>query len=229
MVLPKVADLGIRRIEGKFDRGFTRKGNPPIERRVFRFYEEPRITDVDPNGPAAGKLREGGRAGWPWTDALVTTSEAGRRIGDLNPGGSIKLTVRRDGRTVKVAIQPRFSCPEGELADMIRASFKAPRAREARMIVPPVAPVPPAPPAMPAMPAPLAVAPEESVHARVVRRRSQTAASAAFATDEHRWSCSARTSTRQIYSVDSGSPGRPGRPPARRQADADRWRLGTVG
>src|SRR5262249_32532379 len=117
--LPKVADLGIRRIEGNFDKGYTKKGSPAIVRRVFRFYEEPRIAEVDANGPAAGRLREGDVL-VAVDGALVTTSEAGRRIGDLMPGRSIQLTVRRDGRTVKVGIQPRFSCPEGELADQIR-------------------------------------------------------------------------------------------------------------
>src|SRR4051812_19572092 len=55
--LPRVADLGIKRIEGNFAVGYQRRGQ--IVHRVFRFYEEPRVAAVDPTGPAAGKLREG--------------------------------------------------------------------------------------------------------------------------------------------------------------------------
>jgi len=110
-------------------------------------------------------------------NALVTTSEAGRRIGDLSPGRSLQLTVRRDGRNMKVSIQPRFSCPEGELANLIRARFMPPDAPHAGMWTPraPVAPVAPMPPmvqpAMPAMPAPLAiVTPGTEMSRRLVTR-----------------------------------------------------------
>ncbi len=134
--LPRAADLGIRQLDGNFTISIRKvQDDPLVLRKVWRFFEEPRVSEVDPNGPS---------------------------MGTLDPSHTVKLTVRRDGRTVDVRVRPRSRCPDESLADTYRAMQEratrtpraprtpsAPQAPEAPQTewtlapVPPVAPVPP--------------------------------------------------------------------------------------
>ena len=77
----------------------TIRGN----RQSWRFKEEPRITGVDPEGPAAGKLEKGDVI-VAIDGLLITTRKAGRRFGSVIPGEAVELTVRRDGETLTESV-----------------------------------------------------------------------------------------------------------------------------
>jgi hypothetical protein len=147
---PRTADLGIRQLEGNFSIALKRvQEDPLLIRKMWKFSEEPRIGSIDPSGPSYGKLKDGDVL-VAIDDALITTSEAGRRLGALDPDDPVKLTVRRDGRTVDVKVRPRSRCPDEQLARIYRAV-------QDRMATP----RPPRPPRAPRTPrAPAAPAPE---------------------------------------------------------------------
>jgi hypothetical protein len=152
---PRTADLGIRELEGNFSIALTRvQENPLLIRRVWKFSEEPRVGALDPSGPSYGRLKKGDVL-VAIDGALITTGEAGRKIGALDPGRTVKLTVRRDGKTVDVKVRPRSRCPDEQLTEVYRAvqdrvrtprpprAPRAPRAPQAP--VPEAAPVPAVP------------------------------------------------------------------------------------
>ena len=147
---PRTADLGIRGLEGNLRIGYKREQQDPLViRKVWKFSEEPRVGGIDPAGPSYGKLKQGDVL-VAIDDALITTSEAGRKLGALDPNHTVKLTVRRDGKTVDVKVRPRSRCPDDQLVEVYRAvqdrvvTPRPPRAPRA-----PRAPAAPAPEAMP--------------------------------------------------------------------------------
>lgn len=153
--LPRTADLGIRGLEGNYEISLKRvQSDPLVIRRVWRFYEEPRVGGIDPKGPSVGRLKTGDVL-VAIDDALITTSEAGKKIGSLDPNRTVKLTVRRDGKTVDVKVRPRSRCPDDQLAEVYRAVQdrertprppKAPRApRPPREYTPPPEAIAPTP------------------------------------------------------------------------------------
>ena len=158
--LPRTADLGISHLDGNFEIRFERvQDDPVVIRRVWKFYEEPRVAEIDPNGPSMGRLKDGDVL-VAIDDALITTGEAGRKIGALDPSRTVKLTVRRDGKTQNVKVRPRSRCPDEQLASRYRSQMRTPR--------PPRAPRAPRAPQTPqVMPVPEgAPAPQALVRAR---------------------------------------------------------------
>jgi C-terminal processing protease CtpA/Prc len=85
----------------------------PLGARFYSFESEPRIREVDPEGPAHGKLRSGD-AIVGIDGMLITTYEAGKRFANLVVGEPVELTVRRRGSLVDVTIIPVESSGEEE-------------------------------------------------------------------------------------------------------------------
>jgi membrane-associated protease RseP (regulator of RpoE activity) len=105
--LPRTATLGI----GLFH---CVGGNCGVNMRTARgvahdFSTEPRVWNLDPAGPAAGRLREGDVI-TAVDGALVTTPEGGRRLANLTPGRAVTLRVRRDGEEHAVRLVPVAGC-----------------------------------------------------------------------------------------------------------------------
>jgi hypothetical protein len=118
---PRTADLGIRQLDGNFKVGYKREQEDPLViRKVWKFFEEPRIGAIDPSGPSYGRLKDGDVL-VAIDDALITTSEGGRKLGALDPDHPVKLTVRRDGKTVDVKVRPRSRCPDDQMVEIYRA------------------------------------------------------------------------------------------------------------
>lgn len=76
---------------------------------VHTFSTEPRVRDIDPDGPAAGLLLEDDVIA-AVDGVLITTAEGGRRLGSLKPGEPVRLTIRRQGREMEVDLVPERSC-----------------------------------------------------------------------------------------------------------------------
>jgi S1-C subfamily serine protease len=76
---------------------------------IHDFPTEPRVEGIDPNGPAAGKLRRGDVL-VAINGALITTREGGLRLANLAPGSEITLTIRREGVQKDVRIVSRPVC-----------------------------------------------------------------------------------------------------------------------
>ena len=102
-----VGDLGIAGMSFKGSMSY----NTETGEHKWYFQAEPKIRKVDPKGPAAGKLRPGDVIvaidGMP-----ITTHGAGQRFGDLLPGESVSLSVRRKGRVIETSITAKAVCPE---------------------------------------------------------------------------------------------------------------------
>jgi len=98
--LPKPGTmLGIDQMEGDMVYALTKNG------LVLSFKSEPRITEVDPDGPATGILQRGdiivaigGR--------LITTRQAGIDFTNLVAGEPVELVIRRRRRVHTVTIVP---------------------------------------------------------------------------------------------------------------------------
>jgi S1-C subfamily serine protease len=93
------AVLGIEEIEGDIVYTLTRNG------LVLSFKSEPKIREVDPGGPSAGRLERGdvivalgGR--------LITTRQAGIDFTNLVAGEPVELVIRRRRRVHTVTIVP---------------------------------------------------------------------------------------------------------------------------
>ena len=84
---------------------FVRRGGVVFH----RFSSEPRVWRIAPDGPAAGRLREGDVL-VAVDGALVTSVEGGLRLANLAPGRPVRLRVRRAGRELEVEIVPRLGC-----------------------------------------------------------------------------------------------------------------------
>ncbi|UCH85390.1 MAG: PDZ domain-containing protein [Candidatus Latescibacterota bacterium] len=102
-----VGDLGIAgmKFKGKFYMDVD-KGE-----HWWLFQAEPKILDIDPNGPAMGILRSGDVL-LAIDDLAITTRQAGRRFGNLPPGKPVAVTVRRGGRRHTYEIKPVAVCME---------------------------------------------------------------------------------------------------------------------
>lgn len=109
----RVGDLGIQ--------GMSMKGSlthvTKTGENEWHFQAEPKILKVDPEGPAAGILKQG--------DVIVaidgvpiTTRKAGQRFGNLVPDEPVELSVRREGRVIATVITPRAVCPEDHPMDI---------------------------------------------------------------------------------------------------------------
>ncbi|HYJ79394.1 MAG TPA: PDZ domain-containing protein, partial [Longimicrobiaceae bacterium] len=73
------------------------------------FSTEPRAWNIDPAGPAAGRLREGDVI-TAVDGVLVTTPDGGRRLANLQPGRGVVLGVRRGNAAAEVRVVPAAGC-----------------------------------------------------------------------------------------------------------------------
>jgi len=73
------------------------------------FSAEPYILDVDTGGPAA-HLLEDGDVLVAVDGLLITTTEAGDRLANLEPGRPVTLRIRRGGNELTVRVTTRLGC-----------------------------------------------------------------------------------------------------------------------
>jgi len=78
-------------------------------RIIHRFSVEPRVTEIDPKGASAGKLKEndvivavGG--------SLVTTLEGGHKLANAKIGEPVVLRIRRGDKDLEVRVVPGKGC-----------------------------------------------------------------------------------------------------------------------
>lgn len=112
---PEMGDIGINYL-------LCIGGSCTVNLRVGRQYvhdfsTEPRIEGIDPDGPAAGKLRNGDVI-TAIDGVLITTREGGRRLANLRPGVPVKLSIRRAGVKMEVTLVPEAGCNMPQLAVM---------------------------------------------------------------------------------------------------------------
>jgi hypothetical protein len=108
-----VGDMGITRLQGKIHVGKPdENGDIQI---VLRFMSEPVIQELDPDGPAVGKLRVGDVI-VAVDGKLITAEGAGHAFVDPPVGIPVELRIRRDGKEGKVEIVPDWICVDKESA-----------------------------------------------------------------------------------------------------------------
>ncbi len=108
---PATGDLGIERYRcvGGACQIWTRADGE----YAHVFTTEPRIDQVDPDGPASDRLRVGDVI-VAVDDLLITTAAAGRRLANLDPGVPVRLWLRREGRDLQMSVTPIAGCgPHG--------------------------------------------------------------------------------------------------------------------
>jgi len=76
---------------------------------IWDFSTEPRVFSVEPGSPADGILREGDYL-VAIDGFLITTREGGRRYGSVDPGETVTIRYRRDGRVQEAAIRVGSLC-----------------------------------------------------------------------------------------------------------------------
>jgi hypothetical protein len=146
----RVGDLGILSLDCDCTYSSHSRSTDGRARLVRRwtFRSEPEVGGIRPDGPAAGKLREGD-ALTAIDGVLITTRDGARRFAEIAPGATATLTVRRNGREIPVRIVADAVCPELALApenNVIVISQSDARAPEAATPAVPQAPrVPEAP------------------------------------------------------------------------------------
>lgn len=89
--------------------GQCRLSDTPGE-RWYRLSSEPRLREVEPNGPAAAAGVRSGDVLAAIDRTPITAAEGGRRLGNLRPGQSVTFTLRRDGRLFDVSVTPVAGC-----------------------------------------------------------------------------------------------------------------------
>jgi S1-C subfamily serine protease len=133
-------DLGISGIECNCSY-YVREGGET----AWLFRSEPVILGVREGGVAAGKLREGDAIN-AIDGMLITTSEAGRRYANVQPGERVVLTVRRGERLAQIPIDVGSQCVRVVVAPEVGPVLVEPPdvvvAPEPRVVVG-VEPVPP--------------------------------------------------------------------------------------
>jgi hypothetical protein len=83
---------------------------PPTRTTQWRFFTEPRITRVEPRGPAAGRLQEGDII--TSVNGYAVTTETGATLLARPPRDrDVVLRVRRDGRMHQVTLRTATICP----------------------------------------------------------------------------------------------------------------------
>ena len=101
-----VGDLGLEELRcssGRCLRGFAFEGG----RLITSYTTEPRVHAVRP--PADAVLEEGDVI-VAVDGLLTTTTEAGKRLAEVNPGDRVRLKIRRDGSEREVTITAAASC-----------------------------------------------------------------------------------------------------------------------
>jgi predicted metalloprotease with PDZ domain len=77
--------------------------NCSIYGSYFEYLAEPKLRDIQPNGPGAGKLRENDTL-VSVDGAAITTPAAWHRLRDARAGDTVRLGVRREGALVETSI-----------------------------------------------------------------------------------------------------------------------------
>lgn len=118
--LPPYGGIGVDQFEcvGASCALFMRNGDP----YGHSFATEPRLRRIDPDGPSAGRIREGDIL-VAVDDLLITTADGGRRLGSLKPGQPVELTLRRGRQELDVVVTPEASCQFSAL--MIRSGDRS--------------------------------------------------------------------------------------------------------
>jgi hypothetical protein len=78
-------------------------------RWIWRFDAEPEVLDVEADGPADGKLEPGDQI-VSVNGLLITTAEGGDTWSNVEPGETVTLGVRRNGRERTVRVQAAAQC-----------------------------------------------------------------------------------------------------------------------
>lgn len=132
----RVGDLGISGLGISGGDGHLRMAHEDDGTIRYRFFTEPSVLSV--SGPAEGRLRSG--------DVLVavdghpiTTPEGSRRFGEVEPGESVRLRARRDGRLRTVTLVAGSRCLERPAVP----ATPAPEVPDAASDPDPEAPIPP--------------------------------------------------------------------------------------
>lgn len=129
---------------------------------LFDFSVQPRLWEIDPDGPAAGRI-EGGDQLLAVNGASITSAEGGRILSDMVVGEPLALQVRRGPSVVTVTVSPAFSCgglsvsvgPNAEPSGPIGTSWGTRVwAADSVFPAPPVPVVDPVPPGEPVADAP---------------------------------------------------------------------------
>lgn len=131
--LPKVGYLGITELNCDCTTNFSlrSKDGKAALSRSWTFRSEPVIGSLKPGGPSWGELKEGDVI-TAVDGAFITTREGSARFSSLEPGQSVKLTVRRDGRELPVTLRVGGICPEELTGVFSLGELVAPRAPEPR-------------------------------------------------------------------------------------------------
>jgi S1-C subfamily serine protease len=111
--LPPSAQIGVERFECVTDAGCeinVRTSSGPLH----RFATEPTVWGIVPDGPAAGRLRDGD-AIVAVDGALITTPEAGQRLARLTAKVPVVLRIRRGTEELDVRLTPNVSCRHPQL------------------------------------------------------------------------------------------------------------------
>jgi hypothetical protein len=188
--------------------------------RSWEFRGEPRVLALDPEGPAAGRLRSGDRL-FAVDGFHITTREAGRRLAAPLPATTLELTVRRGADLQKVRIPVAALCAgDPRVSDAAPQAPPVPQTPSAVAVPPmpparagsPAPPAPPAPPAVAVPPTP-AGAPVPALRPRAILPRGWMGLSitcddcsiqtAATPTGSPVWSFE---SSPGVYAVEPGSP-----------------------
>ncbi|MEO5509752.1 MAG: PDZ domain-containing protein [Longimicrobiales bacterium] len=95
-------------------------------RAAVSYRDEPRIGQIDPKGPAAGRLQNGDRIARV-NGLSIVTPEGTTALSSAQPGHSIILTVRRDDKLIPVTVTPVSTyCPSSREAMPSRAVVGSP-------------------------------------------------------------------------------------------------------
>jgi len=76
---------------------------------LWSFSVEPRVTAIDRNSPAARALRAGDTI-VAIDGHLITTVEGGRRFANIEPGRTVTIRYRRQGRVEDAVLRPEARC-----------------------------------------------------------------------------------------------------------------------
>ena len=150
--LPEVGYLGIGDLSCDCTTNFamkSRDGQAQLT-RTWRFRSEPVVRNILDDGPSKGKFREGDVI-TAVDGSLITTREGSARFSSLEPGQTVRFTVRREGRELPVVVNVGKICPEELSGVFSLGELVAPRVPESP--APPTSSTAPTPEAIPA-PAP---------------------------------------------------------------------------
>jgi membrane-associated protease RseP (regulator of RpoE activity) len=120
----------------------------PSDARPWRFRSAILVDAVEEGGPAAGVLRPGDVI-MAIDGVLVTEEEGARRLWEVRPGASARLSIERDGRRMDVTLRAAAICADdrraiGSYAPAVAAGGEIPASAPAQPT--------PAPPAVPGEP-----------------------------------------------------------------------------